>query len=242
MRAGLKAILETNPEFAIVGEAENGIDAVAICKQEHPDIVVMDIGLAGINGIETTQILLRNAPDTKVIMLSIYDDEASAVSAIRAGARAYVVKKASGGDLLEALQIVAKGGTYMSPKISDQLMERLRRVGSDQISPTSVLEILAPRELQVFRLIAGGNGSKDIAGILEIGVETVRSYRKTMMRKLGVNNIAGLTQIAVAMGVALPNAFVAVRKSGAAMVADSGSVHRGDEDPRLTAGAGFKSH
>src|ERR1700675_4081170 len=108
MRAGIKAILEPSQDFAVIGEAGTGTEAIGVCKQQHPDMIVMDIGLPGMNGIETTQAILRNAPGTKVVMLSIYADEHSVVSAIRAGAQAYVLKRASGIDLLEAIRTVAK--------------------------------------------------------------------------------------------------------------------------------------
>jgi DNA-binding NarL/FixJ family response regulator len=209
MRAGIRAILEPIQDFAVIGEAGSGTEAIAACKQQHPDVIVMDIGLPGMNGIEATQAIVRNAPGTKVVMLSIYGDEHSVVSAIRAGAQAYVLKKASGNDLLEAIRTVAKGGSYLSPEVSDHLFGGIRRTGQEWTAETSVLEVLAPRELQVFRLVAAGNASKDIAEILDLGLETIRSYRKTMMKKLGVNNVAGVTQIAVATGVAPSNVFVA---------------------------------
>jgi DNA-binding NarL/FixJ family response regulator len=207
MIAGIRAILERNQDFAVMGEAGSGTEAIAACKQ-HPDMIVMDIGLPDMNGIETTQVIVRNAPGIKVVMLSVYADEHSVVRAIRAGAQAYVLKKASGSDLLEAMRTVAKGGFYLSPQVSDYLLRGIRSTGPGSTPVNSALEILAPRELQVFRLVAAGNASKVIAAILDLGVETVRSYRKTMMRKLGVNNVAGVTQVAIATGVAVPNAFV----------------------------------
>jgi DNA-binding NarL/FixJ family response regulator len=115
MRAGIRAILEPIQDFAVIGEAGSGTEAIAACKQQHPDMIVMDIGLPGMNGIEATQAIVRNAPGTKVVVLSVYADERSVVSAIRAGAQAYVLKKASGNDLLEAIRTVAKGGSYFEP-------------------------------------------------------------------------------------------------------------------------------
>jgi DNA-binding NarL/FixJ family response regulator len=195
MRAGIKAILEQCQEeqcqeFAVIGEAADGGEAVAECNQKHPDLIVMDIGLPGMNGIETTQIVLRNSPVTKVVMLSIYSDEHTVVNAIRAGANAYVLKKASGSDLLKAIRTVAKGGCYLSPQVSDYLFRRLKGVGPETTLATSGVEILAPRELQVLQLVAAGNSSKEIAGILGLEPATVLTYRKTMMRKLGIKNVA----------------------------------------------------
>jgi DNA-binding NarL/FixJ family response regulator len=207
MRAGIRAILDQSQEFAVIGEADSGSEAIAESKQKHPDVIVMDIGLPDMNGIEATKIIVRNAPTSKVIMLSIHDDEHSVLSSIRSGAYAYVLKKASGADLLKAIRTVAKGGSYLSPQVSDRLLQSINRVGPASTPVTSALEILAPRELQVFRLVAAGNSSKDIAMILHLGLETVRSYRKTMMKKLRVSNVAGVTQFAVAAGMALPNAL-----------------------------------
>jgi DNA-binding NarL/FixJ family response regulator len=201
MRDGIKAILKHSDEFVVVGEAENGADAVQYCKKERPAIVLMDIGLPGLNGIEATTEILRHCPETRILILSMYDDEHSVVSAIRSGARAFVLKKASDNDLIEALRTVAKGGSYLSPQVSDRLLTRIQRGDLESKALPSLLEGLSPRELQVLRLVAEGKTSKEIAVVLDLGLQTVRSYRKTMMKKLNVNNVAGLTQLALAAGV-----------------------------------------
>jgi NarL family two-component system response regulator LiaR len=208
--AGIRAILHQSQDFDVIGEAESGAEAIAACKRQRPDVIVMDIGLPGMNGIETTQVIVRNAPGTKVVMLSIYCDEYSVVSAIRAGAQAYVLKQAAGRDLLEAMRAVARGESYLSPQVSANVFS-----GMNGASPgwSPALEILTPRELQVFRLVAVGNASKDIAVTLGLSLETVRSYRKTMMRKLGVANVAGVTRFAIANGEALPNASLGDRRA-----------------------------
>jgi DNA-binding NarL/FixJ family response regulator len=138
-----------------------------------------------------------------------------------------VLKKASGSDLLEAMRTVAKGGSYLSPQISEHLLRGIKRIGQESAGVTSVLEVLAPRELQVFRLVAAGNASKDIAVILDLGLETVRSYRKTMMRKLRVKNIASVTQIAIATGMAFPNTFVG-DQTACVQTQNSSHFRRGD--------------
>src|SRR3974377_1927466 len=200
VRDGVRTILERGSEFRVVGEAENGADAVQLCKKATPDLVLMDIGLPGMNGIEATTELLRHCPGVKVIILSMYDDENSVVRAIRSGARAFVLKKASSAELLDALRTVARGGSYLSSQVSDRLLARIQRggLGTHARSPP---ETLPPRELQVLRLVAEGKTSKDIAALLDLGLQTVRSYRKTMMKKLGVNNVAGLTQLALTAGL-----------------------------------------
>ena len=201
MRDGIKAILKHSEEFQVAGESENGSDAVQMCKRLRPQIVLMDIGLPGLNGIEATTEILRHTPETKVVILSMYDDEHSVVSAIRSGARAFVLKKASDNDLLDALRTVAKGGSYLSPQVSDRLLNRIQRGDLEAKNVPSALEGLSPRELQVLRLVAEGKTSKEIAVMLDLGLQTVRSYRKTMMKKLGVNNVAGLTQLALTAGL-----------------------------------------
>ena len=201
MRDGIRAILQHTGEFDVVGEAENGLDAVQAVKDTSPEIILMDIGLPGLNGIEATAEILKYAPDAKIIILSMYDDEHSVVSAIRSGARAFVLKKASDSDLLDALRTVGKGGSYLSPQVSDRLLTRIQRGDLNATALPAALDTLSPRELQVMRLVAEGKTSKEIALLLDLGLQTVRSYRKTMMRKLGVKNVAGLTQLALAGGL-----------------------------------------
>jgi DNA-binding NarL/FixJ family response regulator len=164
-------------------------------------MVLMDIGLPGLNGIEATTEILRHSPNTKILILSMYDDEHSVVGAIRSGARAFVLKKASDADLLDALRTVARGGSYLSPQVSDRLLNRIQRGDLDSKAVPSSLDKLSPRELQVLRLVAEGKTSKEIAVMLDLGLQTVRSYRKTMMKKLSVNNVAGLTQLALSAGI-----------------------------------------
>jgi len=201
MREGIRALLDRSGEFTVVGDAESASEAVQMCGDTRPDVVLMDIGLPGLNGVDTTIELLRQSPALKVIMLSMYDDEESVVSSIRAGARGYVVKRASSGDLLDALRVVARGGSYLSPHVSEQLLARIRRGDVEAPARHPVLSQLTPREFQVLGMIVEGKASKEIAVLLNLGVETVRSYRKTMMKKLGVNNVAGLIRVAVSAGL-----------------------------------------
>jgi DNA-binding NarL/FixJ family response regulator len=201
MRDGIKAILNRSSEFRVVGEAENGTDAVQFVKKFRPPLVLMDIGLPGLDGVETTAEILRYQPDCKIVILSMYDDENSVVSAVRSGARAFILKRASDNDLLEALRMVAAGGMYLSPQVSDRLLSRIQKGDLESRGTPTVLESLSPREVQVLRLVAEGKTSKEIAVLLDLREQTVRSYRKTMMKKLGVNNVAGLTQLALSTGL-----------------------------------------
>lgn len=200
LRDGLKAILRFGDEFEVVGESDSGTEAISLVRKFKPDIVIMDVFIHGLNGIEATLDILRSTPSTRVVILSMYDDENTVLSAVRSGARAFVLKKASDNDLLVALRTVAAGGFYLSPQVSDRLMNRIQR-GDLEIRPGTQLSQLSPRELQVLRLVAEGKTSKEIATLLDIGLQTVRSYRKTMMKKLSVNNVAGLTQLALSAGL-----------------------------------------
>lgn len=203
-RDGIKSILEKREDFRVVGEADNGSDAVQACKRLKPELVLMDIGLPGLNGIEATVEIMRHCPDCKVVILSMYDDESSVVGAIRSGARAFVLKNASSDDLVDALRTVAKGGFYLCAEVTDRVQNRIQKGDLESRSLPPALETLSPRELQVLRLVAEGKTSKEIAVMLDLGLQTVRSYRKTMMKKIGVNNIAGLTQLALSAGLTRP--------------------------------------
>jgi len=201
MRDGIKAILNRSNEFRVVGESENGADAVQFVRKFRPPLVLMDIGLPGLNGVETTAEILRHQPECKVVILSMYDDENSVVSAVRSGARAFILKRASDNDLLEALRMVAAGGMYLSPQVSDRLLTRIQKGDIEARQAPKALESLSPREVQVLRMVAEGKTSKEIAVLLDLREQTIRSYRKTMMKKLGVNNVAGLTHLALSTGL-----------------------------------------
>jgi len=201
MRDGLKAILKQSSDFRVSGECESGEEAVKFVREFHPPIVIMDLSLPGLNGIDATAEILRHSPETKIVVLSMYDDEQSVVGAIRFGARGFVLKRASDRDLIDALRAVAKGGSYLSPQVSDRLLERLQRAPAQKQNAPSPSDHLSPREMQVMRLVADGKSSKEIAILLDLGLQTVRSYRKTLMKKVGVNNVAGLTQLALAWGL-----------------------------------------
>jgi len=175
MRDGLRAILGSTGEFKVLAEAESGSDAVQLARRLRPHLVLMDLSLPGLNGIEATVEILRSTPDARVVVLSMYEDEESVVRSIRAGARGFVLKKASHTDLLDALRVVAKGGSYLSPQVSDKLLHRIQSGNLNGHSTPNPLDVLTPRESQVMRLIAGGKTSKEVAVLLNLGHETVRS-------------------------------------------------------------------
>jgi DNA-binding NarL/FixJ family response regulator len=201
VRYGIKAILSREQDFRVVGEAENGTEALQFIRRSPPDVVLMDIGMPGISGVEATAEITRHHPSCKVVMLSMYGDEDSVLGAVKSGARGFLLKKASEGDLVEALRIVARGGAHFSAQVSDRLLARIQKGNLDVGKPAAALSSLSPRELQVLRLVAQGKTSKEIAVTLDLKEQTVRSYRKTMMKKLGVNNASSLTRLAFAAGV-----------------------------------------
>ena len=202
MRDGLRAILSRSNDFEIAGEADNGPDALQMAKRLRPHMVLMDIGLPGLNGVETTSEILRTHPECKIVVLSAFDDETSVLGAMRAGARGFILKKASEMDLLGALRMVAEGGMYVSPQVSDRFLGRIQKGNLDVPQAPAALAGLSPRELQVLRLVAEGKSSKEIAGVLDLSEQTIRSYRKTLMRKLHVNNAVTLSQLAYSTGLA----------------------------------------
>ncbi len=208
MRDGLRAILKISNEFNVVAEAEDGPSAVRLACSLRPHLILMDISLPGLSGIEAMVEILRTAPETRIVILSMYDDENSVVQAIRSGARAFVLKKASHNELLDALRTVALGGSYLSPEVSDKFLTRVQKGDLNEPAHTA-LDVLSPRELQVMRMIAEGKTSKEIAVQLNLGLQTVRGYRKTLMHKLNVNNIAALTQLALAHGLTKPSGMSA---------------------------------
>lgn len=210
MRDGIKAILKPNADLDVIGETGNGAEAVQLVRKLRPDVVLMDINLQGMTGIEATVEMRRHQPDIRVMILSMYDDEHSVVSAVKAGARGFVLKRASDGDVITALRTIAQGGTYLSPRVSDRLLDRIQQGKLDDNTAASPLAELSPREIQVLRLVAEGKTSKEIAVMLDLSVQTIRSYRKAMMKKLNVNNVAGLTQIALATGITRANGFASL--------------------------------
>jgi DNA-binding NarL/FixJ family response regulator len=194
LRDAIKEILTRNDEFQVVGEAGSGTEAVQVCRQTNPDLVVMDIGLPGINGIEATGELARHSPQSRVLILSMYDDEDSVMASVRAGAKGFVLKKACATELVDAMRTVARGGTYFGAQVSDRLLSGIQ-LGKTRPSTRAAQETLSPREQQVLRLVVEGKSNKEVATLLNLEVHTVRSYRKTMMAKLGASNVAELIQV-----------------------------------------------
>ena len=200
LRDAIKEILLRHPDFQVVGEAGSGPEAVDVCRRTDPDLVVMDIGLPEMNGIEATGELARHCPRTRVLMLSMYDDEESVMAAVRSGARGFVLKKVCATELVDAMRTVVRGGTYFGAQVSDRLLSGMQ-TGKLHSAARHGHETLSPREQQVLRLTADGKSNKEVATLLHLEVHTVRSYRKSLMAKLGASNVAQLIQVATAAGL-----------------------------------------
>jgi DNA-binding NarL/FixJ family response regulator len=201
LRDGIRAILELTTEFQVLADTGDGSSAVTLCRKLEPDVVVMDLQLPGISGIEATTEIVRHCARTKVMILAMDGDENSVVAAFRSGVRGFLLKKGSSDDLLDALRTVAKGGCYLSSYVSDHLLTRIQRGDLNLNEVQEPITTLSPRERQLLRMIASGKASKDIANLLDLSQETVRTYRRTLMKKIGVTNAAALTQVAFTNGL-----------------------------------------
>jgi DNA-binding NarL/FixJ family response regulator len=193
-RHSLRVLLEQEGAD-IVAEASNGFEALRLTKKEIPDAVVLDMNIPLLNGIEVAREIGKLGLKTKVVMLTMFEDDASVLEAFRAGVKGYVLKTISSSDLVKALAEVEQGKYYLSPGIAETVVNAYLR--QDEDSPGS----LTCRERQVLQLVAEGNPSKEIARILNLEVKTVESHRSRLMRKLDTGNIAGLVRHAVRQGL-----------------------------------------
>jgi len=200
VRSGLRALLERNTNFEIVGEAENGRDVVALCASLRPDIVLMDVGMPLLNGIEATSALLKESPSTGVVMLSMYSDEAYVMRSLKAGARGYLLKDTVAPDLVAAIQAVSSGRSFFSPSIRQLLAEDYVRV-LRQKGAVDSYELLSPREREILQLLAEGKTNKEVAARLFISPYTVETHRGNILEKLGLHNAAELILYAVRKGI-----------------------------------------
>ena len=198
IRAGLRLILEQEEEFEIVGEAENGEESVRRAARLQPDLVIMDISMPGLSGLEATPRVLEAAPNVRVLILTVHDDEAYFFQALQAGAAGYVLKGASRSELLAAIRLVVHGGVPIPRKLGPHLLnDYLERVENGR-APS--YEQLSPREREVLRLIAKGRTNKEIAEQLSLSVRTVERHRSSIMTRIGLQNRAELVAYAVRQG------------------------------------------
>jgi DNA-binding NarL/FixJ family response regulator len=199
VRQGLRALLEAERDLSVVGEAENGRQAVALAKKTLPDVVIMDLAMPGLNGLEATRQILKNLPSVKVLVLTSYGDEDYVAQLIEAGASGYVIKQTAADDLLNGIRRVHQGHGFFSPTIAKRLRQRNGEAFANG-QPARKAAELTSRETEVLQLIAEGFANKQIAAELSISIKTVEKHRQQAMNKLNIHDVAGLTRYAVAKG------------------------------------------
>ncbi len=199
VRQGLRALLEAEGDLAVVGEAENGRQAVALTKKALPDVVLMDLAMPGLNGLEATRQIVRNVPSAKVLVLTSYGDEGYVTQVLEAGAVGYLVKQTAAADLLKAIREVRGGKPFFSPMIAKRLRQQGRAALMDGELSSRVAK-LTSRETEVLQLVAEGLANKQIASELSISIKTVEKHRQQAMNKLNIHDIAGLTRYAISRG------------------------------------------
>jgi DNA-binding NarL/FixJ family response regulator len=200
IREGLCIMLDNQPDMEVVGKAANGREAVRLVNERKPDVVVIDISMPELNGIEAIQQMLPRHPQMKVVVLSIHGTKPYVFRALKAGAKGYLMKETAGLEVVDAVRAVYRGERYLSQSIADLLADgSLRNLeASLEFSP---LETLSPREREILQLVAEGKTSQEIAERLSISPKTVDTYRSRLMRKIGVEDMAGLVKFAIQHGV-----------------------------------------
>jgi DNA-binding NarL/FixJ family response regulator len=197
LRDGLRSVLSREGDFEVVGEAADGRGAIDLCRTLAPDVVVMDVGMPDLNGIEATRQIRAESPRSRVIALSTHSDRRYVLGMLEAGASAYLVKVSAYDELRQAVRAVAGGRMYLSPQIADLVVDA--RVAA---SPSQARkEPLAPREREVLQLIAEGHSSREIARRLHISSHTVETHRRNIMQKLDLHSVADLTRYAIREGI-----------------------------------------
>jgi two-component system response regulator NreC len=195
-RQGIKTLISAEPDMEVVGEASNGSDAIVKAAETRPDVILMDIGMAGLSSFEATRQVRKNRPETKVLFLTMYDDEDYLVECMEVGAGGYVLKDSPAAQLVSAIRDVNRGGSYLSPRMLSQLVDDFRtRIKSTTRLPR--FATLTTREKEVLKLLAEGNSVKEIACSLNLSVKTVEAHKFNLMRKLDIHNKAQLVQYAI---------------------------------------------
>jgi len=201
VRKGLCALLLGEPDIEVVGEAENGREAIKIVEKSLPDVVVMDIAMPGLNGLDTTRQLKKRFPNLKILILTMHDNEEYIFETLRAGASGYLVKRSAPNELISAIQSVYRNESYLSPAISKKVIEGFVQSGGQAAMEDEDYVKLTGREREVLQLIAEGKANREIARLLHISIKTVESHKAHIMEKLDIRNIAELTQYAIRKGL-----------------------------------------
>jgi two-component system, NarL family, response regulator NreC len=199
-RQGLRKILEDRPDWQVVAEAGDGRDAIQQCLALEPDVVLLDVGMPLLNGIEATRQILRRLPEMRVLILSMHSEEVYVVQALQAGARGYLLKDSAAQDLIGAVSAVMAGKSFFSPAVAQVMLDDYLRRLTDR-GVTDRYEALSEREREILQLVAEGRSSKEIADLLSIAHSTVETHRAHIFQKLDIHNTAELVLYAVRRGV-----------------------------------------
>ena len=200
VRTGLRLQLEQNTDFEVVGEATEGREAVRMAEELLPDVVIMDIAMPNLNGIQATTQLVKKSPQIGVIILSMYSDETYLMRTLAAGAKGYLLKESADADLHRAVEVVAQGKPFFSPAIADTLLEDYMRQ-LQQRGLQDSYDLLTEREKEILQLLAEGKSNKDVAGILNLSTNTVETHRTRIMQKLDLHSTAEIVLYAVRKGI-----------------------------------------
>lgn len=200
VREGLCIMLGNQPDMQVVGNAANGREALRLVDEQDPDVAVMDISMPELNGIDAIQQMIPRHPHLKVIVLSIHETKPYVFRALKAGAKGYLIKETAGLEVVEAVRAVYRGERYLSQRIADLVMDASLQKLESWID-TNPLDGLSPREREILQLVAEGKTSQEIAERLSISSKTVDTYRSRLMRKIGVEDMAGLVKFAIQHGV-----------------------------------------
>jgi two-component system, NarL family, response regulator NreC len=200
MRAGLRLLLERHENFEVVGEAADGRQAVEIAAEQKPAVVVMDVAMPHLNGVEAARQILSRNPDIAIVMLSMHSDESYVLRSLKAGARAYLLKDSAEADLIAAIQAIIEGRSFFSPGVRALLKEdyiyRLQKFGADD-----TYELLTAREREVLQLVAEGRSNKEVASLLGLSLYTVETHRTHILQKLNLHSVPELILYAVRKGI-----------------------------------------
>jgi DNA-binding NarL/FixJ family response regulator len=198
VRAGIRSLLQNVQGVEVVAESEDGRGALELIRVHRPDVVLMDVAMRGLNGLEAARLIAKEFPTVRVIILSMFANEEYVAGALRSGAAGYLLKNASPAELELALKAVARGETYLTGVVSKTVIEDYKSRLAEKLTP---LDRLTPRQREVLQLIAEGNTTKDIARRLDLSVKTVDMHRAMLMKELDIHDIAGLVRYAVRVGL-----------------------------------------
>jgi len=200
VRKGIISLLENELRIEIIGEAENGIDAVKMAEEIHPDVMVLDISLPLLNGLEVTKQVTKRFPKIKILILTMHNSEEFVFELLKAGAKGYVIKKAAPHELISAIHAIYHGESYFSPEISKMVLDRLSATMNSTLE-TDSLKLLTKREREVLQLIAEGRPNREIAEIMLLSIKTIESHRANIMNKLNFHNVSDLIKFAIRKGI-----------------------------------------